>query len=903
MLCDICKKNQSTSRIIKIVNGVRTVMNVCDECAQKGVSFEFGPSKNSGRPGRDRSSRPSTGSGRGRDPFGFGNIFGDDIFGDLFGEIFDAEPRVQERVDVQDYLSESANEALNQAAEYASSGGSVQVDTEHLLLALINDQIIKKILSNLKISETEVKLALEKTIPVSDKFREKIERTEYSPRMKRILDLALPEAQNLRHSYVGPEHLLLALMSEGEGIGARILRKQKIDYEKLRTAVAKIVGRGAKEGFIPVMQTPNLDQFSKDLTQLARVGKLDPVIGRHKEIETTIEILARRTKNNPVLIGEPGVGKTAIIEGLAQRIVSGNVPEPLQGKRVVELDLSGILAGTQFRGQFEERLKGILEEIRANSDKLIIFIDELHLLVGAGRAEGGPMDAANMFKPALARGELHVVGATTLKEYQKYIEKDAALERRFQPIYVAEPSVLETIEILRGLRDRYESHHRVKISDEALVGAAELSHRYITSRFLPDKAIDLIDQAASRVRIRFSTEPDELKKLEEKIRNLKKEFDAARQVKNKKAAGIEKELVEFEKERAEKLDEWETKKAKIIPEVRFENVAEVISKLTGIPLTELTKAEKEKLLNMEQRIHERLIDQEEAVSAVAKAIRRGRAGLGDVSRPIASFLFLGPTGVGKTELARTLAFVLFGDTEALVRLDMSEYMEKHNVSRLIGAPPGYVGYDEGGQLTEQVRRRPHSIILLDEVEKAHPDVFNILLQVLEDGRLTDGQGRVVDFSNTIIIATSNIGSDIIYREFDKPKDDRMSYEALKETLSNNLRAYFRPEFLNRLDEIIVFKSLEKEQIQKIVVLQLAKLSEKLKLLGYSFNVLPQAVKKLAEQGFDPHFGARELRRVIQREIENRISELLLKEEPERGSMIEVDFDKQFGVRIREQIRH
>ena len=513
------------------------------------------------------------------------------------------------------------------------------------------------------------------------------------------------------------------------------------------------------------------------------------------------------------------------------------------------------------------------------------------------------MDAANMFKPALARGELHIVGATTLKEYQKHIEKDAALERRFQPIYVAEPSVAETVEILHGLRDRYESHHRVKISDEAIVGAAELSHRYITSRFLPDKAIDLIDQAASRVRIKFSTEPDSLKQQDERIKDLKKELDAAKHSKSKKVSAIEKDIFELEKKRAEKLDEWENKKAKIIPEVSFEDVAQVVSKLTGIPVTELTQAEKEKLLNLEEKIHERLIDQEEAVKAVAEAIRRGRAGLGDRRRPIASFLFLGPTGVGKTELCRTLAQVLFGDENAMVRLDMSEYMEKHNVARLIGAPPGYVGYEEGGQLTEKVRRRPHSIILLDEIEKAHPDVFNILLQVLEDGRLTDGQGRLVDFSNTIIIATSNVGSDIIHREFDKPESERMNYDGVRDTLISSLRSYFRPEFLNRLDEVIVFKSLAREQIQKIVGLQLDKLREKLRLLGYQLEVSVAAIKKLAEEGFDPHFGARELRRAIQKQIENRISELLLKDEPERGSIIEVDFSKEFIVKLKEQTKH
>jgi len=890
-ICDICKKNPSTRRIIRIVNGEKSVQNICDECSSRGVDLGFDKTGRSNRTPRRKG--PAFGAER-----GFGGIFSDDFFGDLFNNLFGGEPRVQERVDVQDFLSQSAQEVLQKAANYAREFDSLNIDTEHLLLALIDDALVKNILNKLKVSETEIKSELEKNIK---KGAGPVGELEYSPRMKRVLDFALPEAQNLQHNYVGPEHLLLALIQEGEGIGARILKKQKIDYEKLRQAIIKVVGKGVKEGFIPIMQTPNLDKFSRDLTELARMGKLDPVIGRFNEIETTIEILARRTKNNPVLIGEPGVGKTAIIEGLAQRIIAGNVPEPLQGKRLVELDLSAILSGTQFRGQFEERLKTVLDEIRENSDKLIVFIDEIHLLVGAGRAEGSTMDAANMFKPALARGELHVVGATTLKEYQKYIEKDAALERRFQPIYISEPTVKETIEILRGLRDRYESHHRVKISDEALVAAAELSHRYITGRFLPDKAIDLIDQAASRVRIKFTTEPEELKELEEKLRDLKKELDAAKHAKDsKKISSLEKEIVKLEKENANKLDEWENKKAKIVPEVKVEDVAQIISKLTGIPLSELTQAEKEKLLKLEERIHERLIDQEEAVKAVAEAIRRGRAGLGDTNRPIASFLFLGPTGVGKTELARTLAYVLFGEENAMIRLDMSEFMEKHNVSRLIGAPPGYVGYDEGGQLTEQVRRRPHSIILLDEIEKAHPDVFNLLLQILEDGRLTDGQGRVVNFTNTIIIATSNVGSDLIHREYDKPENERLSYDALREMLISNLRSYFRPEFLNRIDEVIVFKGLNREQIQKIVGLQLERLKQKLHLAGYNLEVTTKALKKIAEEGFDLHFGARELRRVIQKEV---VSELLLKEEPERGGVIKVDFDKSFIVGIKKQVRH
>lgn len=901
IICDICKKNPSTRKIVRIINGVKSVTNVCEQCSLRKINFSFNQdNQDKDNDSRFRKDYPEKRDQRKRLPFGFSSVFGDDFFGDIFSDLFETEPRSQERIDVQDYLSESARQALNKAKKYAEEFKSSEIDTEHLFFALLDEPVIKDILNSLKISETQIRLNIEKNIEKGKDWMI----SDYSPRIKRVLDLSLQEAQNLRHNYVGPEHLFLALIQEGEGLAAQILKKQKVDYEKAREAVIKIVGKGKKEGFIPIMDTPTLDQFSRDLTQLAQAGKLDPVIGRFNEIETTIEILARRTKNNPVLIGEPGVGKTAIVEGLAQRIISGNVPEPLQGKRVVELDLSGILAGTQFRGQFEERLKTILNEIRENSDKLIVFIDEIHLLVGAGRAEGAVMDAANMFKPALARGELHVIGATTLKEYQKYIEKDAALERRFQPIYVSEPTVSETIEILRGLRDRYESHHRVKISDDAIIAASELSHRYITGRFLPDKAIDLIDQAAARVRIQFTTEPEELKELDQKLRSLKKELDAAKHSKmTDKIKSLEKEIVELEKNKAKKTEEWETKKAKMIPEVNFEHVAEIISKLTGIPLNELTKAEKEKLINLEERIHQRLIDQEEAVRAVAQAIRRGRTGLGDVNRPIASFLFLGPTGVGKTELAKTLAYTLFGDENAMVRFDMSEFMEKHNVARLIGAPPGYIGFEEGGQLTEIIRRRPHSIILFDEIEKAHPDVFNILLQVLEDGRLTDGQGRVVNFTNTIFIATSNIGSEIIHREFDKPESERMSYESLKDLLTENLKNYFKPEFLNRIDEIIVFKALTIEEIQKIVSLQLTKLKYKLSLAGFSLEVSKKAIVQLAQDGYDPHFGARELRRVIQKQVENKISELILKEEPERGSIIYLDFDKDFVVRLKERVKH
>ncbi|MBI2057899.1 MAG: AAA family ATPase, partial [Candidatus Yanofskybacteria bacterium] len=572
----------------------------------------------------------------------------------------------------------------------------------------------------------------------------------------------------------------------------------------------------------------------------------------------------------------------------------------LFGKRVVELDLAAILSGTRFRGDMEERLKMIIDEIKDNRDKLITFIDEIHLLVGIGSGGESSMDAANIFKPSLARGELHVMGATTLKEYKKYIEKDQALERRFQPITVPEPTVEQTIEILRGLRDRYESHHRIKILDESLIAAAELSNRYITSRFLPDKAIDLMDQAAARVRIQSTVEPDEVRGMDEKIHSLKKELEAVqRSKKTKEAEAVKKEIFDLEKKRENSFDKWQEQKARTIPEVNTKSIAEVVSKLTGIPVSDLTEEERDKLLNLEKKLSARVIGQSEAIEAVSQAVRRSRAGLGDPSRPISSFLFLGPTGVGKTELSRSLAFVLFGDQEAMVRLDMSEYMERHNVARLIGAPPGYVGYEEGGQLTEAVRRRPHSIILLDEIEKAHPDVFNILLQVLEDGRLTDGQGRLVDFSNTVIIATSNIGFELIQHEFDKEEKKRMAYEELRTKIKEELKHHFRPEFLNRIDEIIVFRSLSKEQIGQIVKLQLAVLKSKLNHAGFGLEVSQSAVDAVVEKGYDPHFGARELRRIIQREVENRISDMILKDRPKRGMVINVDFkNKEFVLSLK-----
>src|SRR3989338_4635886 len=880
MLCDICKKNQASGKVTVIRNGIREVKNICRQCSQKsglgGGSF--------GRGG------PSAGGGL-NDIFGglFGDIFGE---GGLGGQNFSfglPERRVssEERIDFNDYLSDEASRALDRAANFAQENGNPIIDTEHLLHSLLRTETVSDILKQLKIDDGAVEKELKENIA---RDKEKPQELEYSPRLKRVFDLSLYEARALNHNYIGPEHLIVALVKEGEGVASQVLKRfGLVDAGVLRQKVIKKIGRGTAESAIK-MNTPNLDKFSRDLTQLAREGKLDPVIGRAREIETAIEILSRRTKNNPVLIGEPGVGKTAIVEGLAQRIVAGNVPESLFGKRVVELDLAAILSGTRFRGDMEERLKTIIDEIKDNRDNLVVFIDEIHLLVGIGSGGESGMDAANIFKPSLARGELHVMGATTLKEYKKYIEKDQALERRFQPIIVPEPTVEQTIEILRGLRDRYESHHRIKILDEALVASAELSNRYISARFLPDKAIDLMDQASARVRIQSTVEPEGVRGLEEKIHSLKKEVEASQRAKKSKEADkIKQDIIQLEKERDQQYDQWQESRARTIPEVSARDIAEIVSKLTGIPVTDLTEEERDKLLKLEEKLKARVIGQDDAISAVANAIRRSRAGLGDIYRPIASFLFLGPTGVGKTELSKVLAYLMFGDQEAMTRVDMSEYMERHSVARLIGAPPGYVGYEEGGQLTEAVRRRPHSIILLDEIEKAHPDVFNILLQVLEDGRLTDGQGRVVDFSNTIIISTSNIGSELIQHEFDQAEKKRLSYEELRTKLQDELKKYFRPEFLNRLDEVIVFRALPKDRLAEIVSLQLNLLGNKLGSHGYLLSVTPAAIEAVVERGYDPHFGARELRRVIQREIENKVSEEILRTNPKRGAKLKVDF--------------
>ena len=674
----------------------------------------------------------------------------------------------------------------------------------------------------------------------------------------------------------------------GKASAADILRRYGLTPQAIRQQVTKVVGRGAEEGRVDTpTNTPNLDKYSRDLTKLAREGKLDPVIGRAQEIETTIEVLARRKKNNPVLIGEPGVGKTAIVEGLAQRIVAGEVPESLRDKRLVELSINSMVAGSKYRGEFEERVQQILKEVTEREDELVLFIDEIHTIVGAGQGGGeGGLDIANVFKPALARGELNLIGATTLNEYQKYIEKDAALERRFQPVFVPEPTVAQTIMILRGLRDTLEAHHKVTITDEAIIAAAELSDRYITGRFLPDKAIDLIDQAAARVKISATARPVDVQDMEAEVRQLKREQDYASSRKHfDRASEIQARHDARNKDLQDATERWRRERGSASTEVRTEHIAQVVSKLTGVPVNELTSEERQRLVKMEERLHKRVIGQEEAVRAVSDAVRLARAGLREGRRPIATFLFLGPTGVGKTELAKALAETVFGEEDAMIRLDMSEYMERHAVARLIGAPPGYVGYEEGGQLTERVRRRPYSVVLLDEIEKAHPDVYNVLLQVFDDGRLTDGKGRVVDFTNTVIIATSNLGSDIIQRHLNLRGTAEDDQARLKRELMDVLRGHFRPEFINRIDEIIVFHALARSEIRSIVDLQLERVKRTAHGQGVELDIDGSLVDHLAAAGFRPEFGARELRRLIRSELETQLARAMLANEVQEGDRV------------------
>lgn len=886
-ICDICKTRPATQRVQVSQNGRTQVIEVCNQDYNRLQRQQRGYSS------------PFESFFGGSDPFGDLSSFFDDDFPSFSSQMGYPLPRHREAVDVGEYFSEQTKELIQEAGKKAVDMNRTEVDTEHLLYAIADSDVVAEILRQFKLKPEDIKGYIDENAPKGTKeLTGEVELT-VSPRLKDTFEKAFRISQELGHGYIGPEHLLIALSGE-EGLAGELLQKYGLTQEALRQQTVKVVGKGAKEGRVETKSnTPQLDKYSRDLTKLAREGKLDPVIGRASEIESTIEILSRRTKNNPVLIGEPGVGKTAIVEGLAQRIVNEDVPEVLLNKRVVEVNINSMVAGSKYRGEFEERIKAVVDEIVNNKEGLILFIDELHTIVGAGGGgqEGG-LDVSNVIKPHLARGDLHLIGATTLNEYQKYIEKDAALERRFQPVFVPEPTVEQTIEILHGLRDRYEAHHKVKILDDAIVSAATLSDRYITNRFLPDKAIDLIDQAASRVRILSTTRTHEVKTLEDKIARLKREQEYATSRKQfDKSKNLEDEIKKLESQKSQEEAKLRRERGVTTSEVKTEHIAQVVSKLTGIPVTELTEAEKEKLLKMEEKLHERVVGQEEAINAVSDAIRRSRAGLMEGKRPIASFLFLGPTGVGKTELAKALAWIVFGDENALTRIDMSEYMERHSVSRLIGAPPGYVGYEEGGQLTETVRRRPYSVILLDEIEKAHNDVYNILLQVLDDGRLTDGKGRVVDFTNSIIIATSNLGSDVIQKNLTAKGTDKKTYDQLKNDLMQVLRVHFRPEFLNRIDEIIVFHALTEEQIKLITQLQLERVKRTARGQGVELMFDDSIITHLSKVGFMPEFGARELRRRIQSEVETKLAKEMLKGEVKEGDQVKISYNDKDGVII------
>lgn len=790
-------------------------------------------------------------------------------------------------------FTERAQKVLALAQEEASRLGHSGVGTEHILLGLVREGegIAAKALVSLGLSSDKIQKEVEKII---GRGQGQTGGMAYTPRAKKVIELSIDEARKLGHNYVGTEHILLGLIREGEGVAARVLSNLGVSLNKARQQVLQLLGGDVNDNNQESPQsanTPTLDSLARDLTHMARDGKLDPVIGRAKEIERVIQVLSRRTKNNPVLIGEPGVGKTAIAEGLAQRIVENEIPETLRNKRVMVLDMGTVVAGTKYRGEFEDRLKKIMDEIR-QAGNIILFIDELHTLIGAGGAEGA-IDASNILKPALARGELQCIGATTLDEYRKHIEKDAALERRFQPITVDQPNVEDAIQILHGLRDRYEAHHRVKISDEALEAAVRLSDRYITDRFLPDKAIDLIDEAASRVRLRTHTQPPNLKEMEEKLEEVRFEKESAVQGQEfEKAASLRDKEQKLREELESRKLEWQQNQVKKDTIVTADDIADIVAMWTGIPVRKLAQEESERLMNMEEILHQRVIGQEEAVKAVARAVRRARAGLKDPKRPIGSFIFLGPTGVGKTELARALAEAMFGDENAMIRIDMSEYMERHTTSRLVGAPPGYVGYEEGGQLTEAVRRKPYSVVLLDEIEKAHPEVFNVLLQLLDDGRLTDAKGRTVDFRNTIVIMTSNVGAQTIKKGgalgFTASKE--ADYIDMKDRVMDELKRQFRPEFLNRIDETIVFHPLAEEHIKEIVDLMAEDLRKRLREQDIDFVLSDEAKAFLAKEGFDPTYGARPLKRAIQRHIEDNLSEALLTGAIQRGDRVKIDVE-------------
>jgi len=782
------------------------------------------------------------------------------------------------------------------------------VGTEHLLLGLIREGegIAAKALQSLGIQLEQVRSEVEKMIGKgSAPTRGEI---GFTPRAKKVMvELAIEEARMLGHNYVGTEHILLGLIREGEGVAAQVLINLGAELDRVRNQVIHLLGgapqhqAGTQPKAKAKSNTSTLDQFGRDLTSMAREGKLDPVIGREKEIERVIQILSRRTKNNPCLIGEPGVGKTAIAEGLAQRIVDNRVPELLKDKRVVALDLASLVAGSKYRGEFEERLKKVMEEIR-QAGNIIMFIDELHTIIGAGAAEGA-IDASNILKPALARGEMQAVGATTIDEYRKHVEKDAALERRFQPVMVEEPSVDETIQILRGLRDRYEAHHRVEITDAALEASARLTDRFVTDRYLPDKAVDVVDEAASRVRLSTFVAPPDMRELEARLEEVRKEKEAAVQGQEfEKAARLRDKEQKLKEELDRIKNEWTQKKVTSKSVVTEEDIAHVVSQWTGIPVKKLAMEESQRLLHLEGILHEKVVGQDEAVKAVARAIRRARAGLKDPKRPIGSFIFLGPTGTGKTHLARALAEALFGDEDAVIRIDMSEYMERHTTSRLVGAPPGYVGYEEGGQLTEAVRRRPYSVVLLDEIEKAHPEVFNILLQVLEDGRLTEAKGRTVDFRNTVIIMTSNAGANVIRGEkiigLRVEEEEAQVYEKMKSRVMEEVKKLFRPEFLNRIDEIIIFHSLNEDHLKEIVKLETKSVAKRLMENGIELTATDAALVKLVKEGYDPTYGARPLRRAIQRLLEDPLSEEMLKGAFQYGDIVQVDLDEDGKVIFR-----
>ncbi|MFF2774193.1 ATP-dependent Clp protease ATP-binding subunit [Streptomyces sp. NPDC058052] len=811
----------------------------------------------------------------------FGSPFGpSDPFGDLLNRFFGmspaSSPPAVQRVPIGRLLTESSHELLNTATRKAVEDGTTDLDTEHLLWAATQVEPTRRLLARAGVDPDGLAGKIATVLP--HESEEPSSEPGLTPAAKRTLALAHATSQAAGVSYIGPEHILGALLGDADSGASRFLRAEDLDVSKLR-GVTDQASRGgdAAAPAAPKQPATTLDEFGRDLTEEARAGRLDPVVGRAEEIEQTVEILSRRSKNNPVLIGEPGVGKTAIVEGLAQRIVAGEVPDTLKDKRVVSLDLSGMVAGAQYRGQFEERLKKVIEDVQKSEGEIILFIDELHTVVGAGASGESSMDAGNMLKPALARGELHVVGATTIDEYRKYIEKDAALERRFQPVLIPEPTVEETVQILEGLRDAYEAHHQVRFADGALAAAAELSDRYISDRFLPDKAIDLMDQAGARVRLRSAGRSTEVISREDGLAKLRREKDQAVAAEDfEKAKELKEQIAEVEGE----LAGIEERREGVVS-VTASDIADIVSRRTGIPVSQLTTSEKERLLKLEEEMHARIVGQDEAVTAVSEAVRRNRAGMGDPDRPVGSFLFLGPTGVGKTELAKTLAELLFGDEDRMIRFDMSEFQEKHTVARLVGAPPGYVGYEEAGQLTEKVRRQPYSVVLFDEVEKAHQDVFSTLLQVLDDGRLTDGQGRTVDFRHCVVIMTSNIGAHrILAHEGDAAE--------LKDELMEDLRGRFLPEFLNRIDDIIVFHSLTEKDLTEIVEHLLDRSKHRVHAQGMTLEVTEAATKLLVAHGYQPEFGARPLRRTIQTELDNRVASLLLGGEAEPGDTIVAD---------------